>query len=83
MLLRIAPTERKMTTIVTPPSPQADLDLPVWGAEPIGQIIGRDERQTFHLLENALIDATKVGRQWVSTPRRLLKSIGALAESAT
>ena len=52
-----------------------NLDIPVWGASAIGRVIGRSERQAYHLLERKLIDATKVGALWVSTPRRLLSGI--------
>ena len=52
-----------------------DPDVPVWGAAAIGQVLGRNERQAYHLLERGLIDATKVGSLWVSTPRRLLRGI--------
>jgi hypothetical protein len=51
------------------------LDTPVWGAAAIGRVIGRSERQTFHLLERGHLDASKVGGLWVSTPRRLLNGI--------
>jgi hypothetical protein len=52
------------------------LDTPVWGAKNIAKIINRNERQTFHLLEAGRIDATKIGSQWQSTPRRIYKSLG-------
>ena len=48
------------------------LDRNVWGAAAMGEVIGKTTGQTFYLLENGLIDADKVGRQWRSTPRRLL-----------
>jgi hypothetical protein len=48
-----------------------DLDRPLWGAKAIGAEIGRSERQAYHLLENGLIPGEKVGKIWVSTPRRL------------
>ena len=49
------------------------LDAPVWGAAAIAEIIGKNETQTNYLLINRRIDATKVGRLWVTTRRRLLK----------
>ena len=52
-----------------------DLDTPVWGAEAIGRVIKRSEGEAFYLLINKLIDAGKVGGRWVSTPRRLLRSL--------
>jgi hypothetical protein len=55
-----------------------DLDTPIWGAEAIGREAGCidndgnvDLRRAFYLLERGLLPATKVGRQWTSTPRRL------------
>jgi hypothetical protein len=41
---------------------------PVWGAEEIGKVINRTERQVFHLLHRGLLDADKVGSLWCSTP---------------
>jgi len=59
-----------------------NLDRPIWGAKAIGQEAGcikddgeADERKTFYLLEMKLLDADKVGRQWVSTPRRIRRSL--------
>ncbi len=49
------------------------LDRPVWGAEKIGEVLNRSERQTFYLLEHGLLDADKRGNRWCSTPRRLLR----------
>jgi hypothetical protein len=56
-------------------SPDENQDTPIWGAAAIGQVIGRNERQTFYLLQRKLIDADQLGNQWVSTPRRLLARI--------
>jgi hypothetical protein len=61
----------------------ADLDRPLWGASAIAQVIGRTERQVFHLLENGHLPAEKIGKIWVSTPRRLLaRIVGPVAWSA-
>lgn len=57
-------------------------DRPIWGAAAIGEIIGRSQRQAFHLLESGHLDADKLGNQWVSTPRRLLARIRGNAERA-
>jgi hypothetical protein len=54
-------------------------DTPVWGADAIGAAINRSRRQTFHLLENELIDADKIGGRWCSTRRRLLRPQRGLA----
>ena len=59
-----------------PPECQADLDVPLWGAKAIGAPIGRNERQTFHCLEQGTIDGTKVGQLWTSTKRRVYRSVG-------
>ena len=52
-----------------------DLDRPIWGAEAIGRVIDRTEGETFYLLGNGHLDASKVGGRWTSTPRRLLRSL--------
>jgi hypothetical protein len=49
-----------------------ELDRPLWGADAIGEIIGKTKGQTFPLLNKGLLDADKVGGTWVSTARRLL-----------
>lgn len=59
----------------TTENPSPDLDTPVWGAKSIGAQIGRNERQAFHLLERGLIPAEKIGKIWVTTPRRLRNHI--------
>jgi hypothetical protein len=51
------------------------LDRPVWGAEAIGRVIDRSEGEAFYLLGKGLLDATKKGGRWISTPRRLLQSL--------
>ena len=48
-----------------------DLATPIWGAREIGAVINRPERKTFYMLENGLLPATKVGKAWVTTKRRL------------
>jgi hypothetical protein len=52
-----------------------DLDLPLWGAAAIAAVLNTTQRKAFYLLENKFVDATKVGAQWCSTKRRLLRSI--------
>jgi hypothetical protein len=56
-------------------NPDNDLDLPVWGAVAIAEVLNTKPRKAFYLLENKLVDATKCGSQWVSTRRRLLRPI--------
>ena len=64
-----------------------DLDLPIWGAQQIALAAGLlkpdgspDERRAFYLFETKAIDGTKVGHatrgRWVSTRRRVLRSLG-------
>jgi hypothetical protein len=68
------------TAVAVKPSAEPagdDLDKPIWGAKAIGEEIGRNEQQAFRLLESRLLDATKVGRLWTSTRRRLNRSLGA------
>ena len=44
----------------------------LWGPGAIGQVIGRSERATFHMLESGHLPARKVGRLWSASRRRLL-----------
>jgi hypothetical protein len=61
-----------------------DIDEPLWGAAAIAPVIGKSLTQTNYLLGRGLIDADKIGRQWVSTRRRLLSQfIGRQANSGT
>jgi hypothetical protein len=55
-----------------------DLDRPLWGAEAIAREANLlddngdvDTRKAFYLLEKGLLPATKIGRLWTSTPRRI------------
>ena len=55
-----------------------DPDDAVHGAEAIGKVAGLfdedgnvDLRRTYHALERGYIDASKFGRLWVSTRRRI------------
>jgi hypothetical protein len=56
------------------------LDTPVYGAVAIAQILNlRDEngdpdgRRAYYGLERGYFDASKIGRVWTSTRRRLLR----------
>lgn len=60
--------------------PKDDPDAPIWGAENMAPVIGRTERQVFHMLNAGLLPAKKVGGRWVSTRRKLLAAI--LGEAA-
>jgi hypothetical protein len=46
-------------------------DHAVWGARAMGRVIGKNPRQTFHLLNAGLLPARRVGKQWVSTVGQL------------
>jgi hypothetical protein len=51
----------------------ADPDAIVWGAKAIGELIGRNERQAYHLLENgALRGARKIKGIWSAKRSALL-----------
>jgi hypothetical protein len=57
-----------------------DLDVPVYGVEPIARILNlRDKngepdlRRAYYVLEKRYVDADKLGRVWTSTKRRLLR----------
>jgi hypothetical protein len=54
------------------------LNKPVWGAKAIGEVIGRNPRQAFHLLTSGHIkSARQVGGRWTALPSALLKEFGA------
>jgi hypothetical protein len=63
-----------------PPRQGGDLnnwDKPVWGALAIGEIIGRSERQTHHLLSRGSIKSAKrIGGRWCATPSALRREFG-------
>lgn len=59
----------------------ADLDSAVWGGVDIAKLANLfkddgtpDDRKAYYLLERGLLDGTKLGRLWVSTPRRIRKA---------
>lgn len=51
---------------------EKELDL-IWGAEAIGQVIGQNAQQTFHMLNAGLIPARKVGKKWVIERSKLVR----------
>jgi hypothetical protein len=59
-----------------------DQDTPVWGAPAIARVINKTTDATEHMLAKGKIDASKVGKMWVSTPRRLLASLAKPVERA-
>ena len=49
-----------------------------WGSDEIGHVIGRNPRQTHHLLTKGVIkSAKKVGGRWVANISALLREFGA------
>lgn len=48
------------------------IDL-IWEVSEIAKIIGRSERQTFHLLSTGQLPAKKVGSRWVTERSKLLR----------
>jgi hypothetical protein len=59
-----------------------DPDAPIYGAEDIALVLNLfndagepDLRAAFHYAAAGLLDASKLGRAWVSTPRRLLGNL--------
>jgi hypothetical protein len=55
---------------------QDDFDAPIWGAAAIAAVLGVPLHRANYLLAQQRLDATKVGRSWVSSRRRLLRSVG-------
>lgn len=52
----------------------SDWDV-LWGAEEIGQVIGRTARQTFHLLESGHLPAKRIGGRWCGSRKRILAAL--------
>jgi len=52
------------------------LDRPIWGVPAMSPIISRTDAQTYYLIAKGKLDVTQMDRLYVSTPRRLLNSIG-------
>ncbi|RUU93327.1 DNA-binding protein [Mesorhizobium sp. M7A.F.Ca.MR.176.00.0.0] len=50
----------------------APLDL-VWGIEGIAKLIGRTERQAYHMLTTGALPAKQVGNRWVIEKSKLIK----------
>jgi hypothetical protein len=48
----------------------------LWGAQAIGEVIGRSTRATYHMLEQGLLPAKKVGpKLWCASRRKLLEAL--------
>ncbi|PDT80045.1 hypothetical protein [Sinorhizobium sp. BJ1] len=48
------------------------LDL-IWEVTEIARLIGRTERQTFHMLQSGQLPAKKVGGRWVAERGTLIR----------
>lgn len=55
--------------MTTEPAP---IDL-LWEVSEIAKLIGRTERQTFHLLSTGQLPAKKVGGRWVAERSKLIR----------
>ena len=53
-----------------------DLDRPLWTVKVMAPWVNRTERETRHLIATGQLDVTLKGARYVSTPRRLRKSLG-------
>jgi len=60
-----------------------DLDLPIRGASSIANFLKLPLPTTYYGLEKGLYDADKLGRLWVTTPRRLLNQFAGRPPTAT
>jgi hypothetical protein len=58
-----------------------DADL-VWGADAIGNVIGRTARQVDHLLHKGLLPARKFGGRWVSSRKSFSRPSSAMTDDA-
>lgn len=47
----------------------------VWEVSNIAKIIGRSERQTYHLLSSGQLPAKQIGKRWVASRRKLLEAV--------
>jgi len=47
----------------------------VWEVAEIAKVIGRTERQTFHLLTTGSLPGRKIGGRWVASRRKLLEAV--------
>lgn len=64
-----------MERMQTAPSLVPSTDDIVWEVAEIAKVVGRTERQTFHLLTTGSLPAKKVGGRWVASRRKLLDAV--------
>ena len=50
---------------------EEDLDRPIWGVDAIAAAANLTPRQAYHALEKGYLPASKAGRKWLTTRRRL------------
>jgi len=55
--------------------PKIPDDVPIWGASAIAAEIGLDRGAAYHLLNQGLLPARRIGRRWVSTPGQLRRAL--------
>jgi hypothetical protein len=51
-------------------TPQPTIDL-VWGINAIARLIGRTDRQVFHMAKNGQIPVKKIGGRWCANRNEL------------
>lgn len=56
-----------------PKNPDSDI---VWGAAAIGEVINKDERATFHLLQKRRLPVQQVGGMYAASRKKLLAYLG-------
>jgi hypothetical protein len=54
----------------------------LWGVDAIGQEIGRDSRQAFHLLSEGHLPGKKIGGRWVASRSKLRTFLTELLDTA-
>jgi hypothetical protein len=59
-------------SVAEPKSGIQPLDI-LWGAEEIGEFIGRSARMTFHMLSNGELPGRKVGGRWCASRSKLVE----------
>jgi len=59
----------------------SDLDTPIYGVTPIAAALGLTKSKTYYALSQGHIPATKLGKIWVTTPRRIRDWLNSDAKS--
>jgi hypothetical protein len=55
----------------------------IWSARGIARAINRNERATYHLLQQGRLPARRVGKQWVASRNELRRALGVVEERAS